>query len=315
MNFFKKYKSEILLSGGALLAGILSFVITLNVYPLINKNNNQAENKVAIGGGDELPLPAVDNINEPIASISDKASEPQTFINNDNTLPDNDLYLNDENNYSYNSSENNIDIQTSADINQNEDILNQNDFAYNNSNQSSNLEASDNLLSNEEILNILDQDKAKEDIKNLDDTIETISRNIEQGFLLPISGDVILEFAKDKLVYSETLDEWITHDGIDIYGKTAEPVKSAGDGTVESVKMDPRYGYTIIINHGNNVKTVYSNLSTLDLVYAGKEVKAGDIISGIGEGFGFENKEGPHIHFEIIKDGENINPLIWGRPQ
>ena len=168
--------------------------------------------------------------------------------------------------------------------------------------------------------------KIEQDIAELDNIIEAISTNTETkenviissgeveikkelNFEFPISGDITLEFAKDKLVFSETLNEWITHDGVDILGEVAEPVKAAEEGVIESMKMDPRYGNTIIIKHDNGYKTIYSNLSTLDLVYVGKEVKKGDIISGIGDGFGFESKEGPHVHFEIMKNGEYENPV------
>ena len=72
--------------------------------------------------------------------------------------------------------------------------------------------------------------------------------------------------------------------------------------------MDPRYGNTIIIKHDDEYKSVYSNLSTTDLVYVGKKVEKGEIISGIGKGFGFESKEEPHVHLTIIKNGESVNP-------
>ncbi|MBQ8300051.1 MAG: M23 family metallopeptidase [Clostridia bacterium] len=134
---------------------------------------------------------------------------------------------------------------------------------------------------------------------------EKIEEKKTFAFNYPVSGDVILEYAKEKLVYSETLQEWITHDGIDIKADAATPVKASEDGVVESIKMDPRYGNTIIISHENGYKTVYSNLSTLDMVYVGKEVKKSEIISGIGEGFGFESKEGAHVHFEIIDEKGN----------
>ncbi|MBQ9267229.1 MAG: M23 family metallopeptidase [Clostridia bacterium] len=130
----------------------------------------------------------------------------------------------------------------------------------------------------------------------------------EVTFILPVDGEIILEYAKDKLVYSKTLEEWITHTGIDIQGEEAMPVKAAADGKVKDKKVDPRYGNTIIIEHDDGYKTIYSNLSSLDLVEVNQEVKQGEIISGVGSGYGFEVEEGPHIHFEIMRDGININP-------
>lgn len=133
-------------------------------------------------------------------------------------------------------------------------------------------------------------------------------QNKAPQFILPISGDIGLNYATEKLIYSNTLEEWITHNGIDILGEIAEPVKAIEAGTIESVKMDPRYGNTIIIKHNKEYKSIYSNVSTTDLVYVGKKVEKGEIISGIGEGFGFESKEEPHVHLTILKNGESINP-------
>ena len=86
-------------------------------------------------------------------------------------------------------------------------------------------------------------------------------------------------------------------------------MKAIGDGTIESVKTDPRFGNTIVICHLNGDKSVYANLSTLELVYVGKEVKQGEIISGVGKAAGYEAEEEPHIHLEIIQNGEYIDPL------
>lgn len=151
------------------------------------------------------------------------------------------------------------------------------------------------------------------------EVIETIA-NIEKEsgdkkeenkleFIMPISGEIGLNYATEKLIYSNTLEEWITHNGIDIIGEEAEPVKAIENGVVESVKMDPRFGNTIIIKHNDEYKSIYSNLSTTDLVYVGKKVEKGEIISGIGIGFGFESKEKPHVHLTILKNGESVNPI------
>ena len=133
----------------------------------------------------------------------------------------------------------------------------------------------------------------------------------EITFVRPIDGEIILDFAIDRLVYSETLKEWITHTGIDLYGDVAMPVKVSAGGKVVAKKVDPRYGNTIIVEHDSDMKTIYSNLSTLDLVEVGQELEQGNIISGVGEGYGFEVEEGPHIHFELMIGGEYVNPIDY----
>lgn len=169
------------------------------------------------------------------------------------------------------------------------------------------------IKENENIENTLtkvEERKEKSNTTKKIDAVEVIAKPTEKNelnFIKPLEGTILQEFAKDKLVYSKTLEEWITHNGVDIKGEEAEPVKASEEGKIKDKKTDPRYGNTIIIEHKNGYKTIYSNLSTLDLVQINQNVKKGEIISGVGAGYGFESDEGTHIHFEIQKDGVPID--------
>ena len=124
----------------------------------------------------------------------------------------------------------------------------------------------------------------------------------------PIKGEVIREFAKDSLVFSKTLQEWVTHNGIDIKADKTSVVKSVAKGTVASIKNDPRYGLTVIINHDNGYQTVYSNLLTAEFVVKGESVEKGQSIGTVGNSASFEIEDEYHLHFELLKDGEYLNP-------
>ena len=118
-------------------------------------------------------------------------------------------------------------------------------------------------------------------------------------------------FAKDTLIYSETLDEWITHLGIDIKADRTTVVKSAEKGKVTAIKNDPRYGLTVIVEHVNGFKTVYSNLLTTEFVSEGEEIEKGQSIGTVGNSASFEICDEPHLHFEILKDDVNVDPTIY----
>jgi len=127
-------------------------------------------------------------------------------------------------------------------------------------------------------------------------------------FESPISGEVMKEFAKDSLIYSETLKEWTTHLGIDIKAEKATVVKSAAGGKVKDIKNDPRFGLTIIIEHSNGFETRYANLLTTEFVSEGEEVKLGQTIGTVGDSAVYEIVDEAHLHFEILKDSESVNP-------
>lgn len=133
----------------------------------------------------------------------------------------------------------------------------------------------------------------------------------ELSFTKPVDGEVVREFAQDNLVYSETLKEWTTHAGMDIKADKTTVVKAAEAGTVKSIKNDPRYGLTIVIEHDDNFQSVYSNLLTSEFVVEGEKVEKGQSIGTVGNTAVFEIADESHLHFEIWKDSLPVDPSIY----
>jgi len=130
-------------------------------------------------------------------------------------------------------------------------------------------------------------------------------------FALPVEGEMMKEYAKDRLVYSETLKEWTQHTGVDIKAEKATVVKSAEKGKVTAIKNDPRYGITVIIEHANGYETRYANLLTAEFVNVGEQVEIGQTIGTVGNTGAFEVLDDSHLHFEILKDGEYLDPQVF----
>ena len=112
----------------------------------------------------------------------------------------------------------------------------------------------------------------------------------------------------DGLIYSNTLQEWITHRGTDIKAEKTTVVKAAADGKIKAIKEDPRYGLSIIIEHSDGFSTVYSSLLSTEFVKEGDSVKQGQSIGTVGNSAVLD---GSHLHFEILKDNEYVNPDIY----
>lgn len=139
--------------------------------------------------------------------------------------------------------------------------------------------------------------------------VEPVKKELK--FIVPLEGEIYKDYSESTLIYSETLEEWTVHLGVDIKAEKGTPVVAAEDGTVESIKNDPRYGLTVIIEHENGFKTIYSNLQTAEFVQEGQAVEKGKTIASVGENASFEISEGAHLHFEMTKDGEKVNPTIY----
>lgn len=127
----------------------------------------------------------------------------------------------------------------------------------------------------------------------------------------PMDTEVQKAFSGEELVYSETMNDWRVHEGIDFRAAVDDPVKAAADGVVEEAYEDDMLGMTIVISHSGNLRTLYANLKDTSGVTVGQEVKAGDTIGQVGETAALESAQQPHLHFEVIKDMRCVDPMEY----
>lgn len=97
------------------------------------------------------------------------------------------------------------------------------------------------------------------------------------------------------------------HEGLDIAANHGNPVYAYTDGRVVEAGWNGGYGNCILIDHGNGLKTRYAHLSRIN-VKVGQKVKTGQRIGAVGS---TGNSTGPHLHFEVIKNGKTQNPLNY----
>lgn len=96
------------------------------------------------------------------------------------------------------------------------------------------------------------------------------------------------------------------HEGMDFTAKTGTPIYATGDGVVEKADNTASgYGNHIVIQHGYGYETLYGHLSKYKC-RAGQRVKRGDVIGYVGS---TGRSEGPHLHYEVHKNGKVVNPL------
>ena len=133
--------------------------------------------------------------------------------------------------------------------------------------------------------------------------------NSSASFIKPLSGEVIQKYSMDMPIYWETLDQYMTHCGIDIEAPADSQVVAVAEGTVTAIYNDDRYGLSVEITHPGHVITIYSNLAdSSELVEVGDVVTAGEIIGGVGSTGLFESLEPAHLHFEMLIDGAYVDP-------
>ena len=197
-------------------------------------------------------------------------------------------------------------------VNEMANELNANNAVTNSSNLNANATTNKNTNSNSNNVlstNQINSNKMTETKSKTEEKAET--KTVELNFVKPVEGDIVRDFAVDSLVYSDTLQEWTTHTGIDIKADKTTVVKSAEAGIVKTIKNDPRYGLTVIVEHENGFQTVYSNLLTSEFVVEGEKVEKGQSLGTVGNTAAFEIADEPHLHFEILKDSVQVDPNIY----
>ena len=111
-------------------------------------------------------------------------------------------------------------------------------------------------------------------------------------------------------VYDETMEDWRIHKGADFLGEEGSNVISIGDGRVVRVVADPSWGYCIEVDYGDFTAR-YCGIEQGTCVGIDDVVKKGELIGRLGA-IPCESAQESHLHFEIVKDSEYIDPMASG---
>lgn len=129
---------------------------------------------------------------------------------------------------------------------------------------------------------------------------------VSDRFLKPVAGDTVLAAFSEAPVYSETMRDYRAHMGTDYAAAHGETVKSAANGIVKETYTDMLLGNTIVIEHGAYVFR-YCGLGETFLVDPGEVISAGQDIGSVTAA-PFESAMESHLHLEVTKDGEAVDP-------
>lgn len=120
---------------------------------------------------------------------------------------------------------------------------------------------------------------------------------LDEDFLWPVAGG--------KISSGYGLRHGKIHEGLDIKGGAGEEIRAVAAGKVVFEGWLSGYGKTLVIAHGNGISTIYAHNKT-NLVSRGQEIQKGQAIAHVGS---TGRATGPHLHFEVRKDGKALNPL------
>lgn len=138
-------------------------------------------------------------------------------------------------------------------------------------------------------------------------TPASVTRTLGKGDFaspLPVEGRLSARFG---LRHDPFTGEPRFHDGLDIAARRGTPIASVADGTVVFAGRQRGYGRTVVIDHGNGLRTRYAHADSLD-VHVGARVTKGQTIAAVGS---TGRSTGPHLHFEVTKNGHPVEPSTF----
>ncbi len=168
---------------------------------------------------------------------------------------------------------------------------------------------------NEEIHLIENDDKSvptstdsKENLEKAKEKEKEVSKNVESK-LHYLGDEVIREYSEKEPSYSNTLDVWEIHKGLDVKGKKGSKVKSIISGKIVDVFEDDQHGVSVKVESKDKLTVVYSNLDSKLSVKKNEEIKEGDVVGKVGNTTSVESLDGSHVHVTAYKDGKSIDPM------
>ena len=127
-------------------------------------------------------------------------------------------------------------------------------------------------------------------------------------FDMPVNGTIIKEYVSAGVVYNQTLGVYTGHKAIDFSAEEGTSVVACYDGTIESITSGKLEGTTVIIDHGNGLKSVYNSIEVSEDLKAGDLIKRGGLLGTVSTNNRKEFKDGAHLHFEVLENGVKVDP-------
>lgn len=162
-----------------------------------------------------------------------------------------------------------------------------------------------------------------EDVEKLIEKIEIESKSLDEVFRSAgvkdanLSSMPVLKPVADKYVsrlasgygsrFHPILKVNKMHKGLDFAASTGTPIYATGDGAVKVSEFNSGYGNMVVLKHGNGYESLYAHMSRAK-VRSGQKVKRGDVIGYVGT-TGLST--GAHLHYEIHKNGEPVDPIMY----
>ena len=130
----------------------------------------------------------------------------------------------------------------------------------------------------------------------------------ESTLTWPASGAVIMGYSMDQTVFFQTLEQYKYDPAMVIAGEVGESINASAAGIVTNIEETAQTGTTVTLDMGNGYSAVYGQLADVGLSI-GDYVNDGEALGALNEPTKYYSVEGPNLYFQVLKDGEPVDPM------
>ena len=132
----------------------------------------------------------------------------------------------------------------------------------------------------------------------------------ESTLAWPASGAVLISYSMDQTVFFQTLEQYKYNPALIVGGEIGETIGASAAGIVTNIEQTAQTGTTVTLDMGNGYTAVYGQLKEVP-VSAGDYVGTGETVGYLSEPTKYYSVEGPNLYFEVLKDGEPVDPTNY----
>lgn len=151
---------------------------------------------------------------------------------------------------------------------------------------------------------------AQEPVKKASAKVPVLKFPAEEGLLWPMDGNVIMNYSMDATIYHATLDQYKYNPAIIISGAVNNKVYSVAKGKITDISQNEVTGTTVTVDLGDGYQAIYGQLKELNFK-EGDYLESGHVIGYVSEPTKYFAVEGSNLYFELQKDGEPIDPIVF----
>ena len=153
-------------------------------------------------------------------------------------------------------------------------------------------------------------DTQQEPVQKVTAKVPVLSFPAEEGLLWPMDGNVIMNYSMDATIYHATLDQYKYNPAIIISGAVNNKVYSVAKGKITDISQNEVTGTTVTVDLGDGYQAIYGQLKELNFAM-GDYLESGHVIGYVSEPTKYFSVEGSNLYFELQKDGEPIDPIVF----